>query len=142
MLVYSRTKEKYQFDKGIQNKKYHTTVMDQHYSWACYSFLILFCFLACSDSNYTEFSEPFELSSFLKNHIYKLPGHTVQFQILDSDGEPIPYDLLCFEWVEGGRMSFQTDQDGTLSMQFENDMLDNEVIVSTNSERTTIRVVW
>lgn len=102
----------------------------------------LFFLVACSPSNHTEFSASFELSSFLKDHVFKLPGQVVRFQILDSEGEPIPYDLLRFEWVEGGWMSFQTDQDGTLSMQFEKDMLENEVIVSAKSKRAKIRVIW
>ena len=66
----------------------------------------------------------------------------MKFQILDTGGEPMPYDLLRFEWVEGGRMDFQTDQDGTLSMQFEKDMLENEVMVSTTVEGTKIRATW
>ena len=104
--------------------------------------LIFIVIVACSSSNYTEFSEPFELSSFLKNHIQELPGQMVCFQILDALGEPIAYDLLKFEWMEGGRMDFQTDQDGTLSMQFEKDMLENEVMVSAKSEGAKIRVTW
>ena len=104
--------------------------------------LILLTIVACSSSNHAEFSEPFELSSFLKNHIQKLPGQMVCFQILDALGEPIAYDLLKFEWVEGGRMDFQTDQDGTLSMQFEKDMLENEVMVSAKSKGAKIRVTW
>ena len=104
--------------------------------------LIFLVIVACSSSNHTEFSGPFELSSFLKNHIQGLPGQMVCFQILDTEGEPIAYDLLKFEWVEGGRMDFQTDQDGTLSMQFEKDMLENEIMVSAKSKGAKIRVTW
>lgn len=89
-----------------------------------------------------EFSDSFELSWFLKTHVQELPGQMVIFQILDPVREPIPYDLLIFQWVEGGRMSFQTNQDGKLSMQFEKDMLENKVRVSTKSEVATIRVTW
>ena len=39
-------------------------------------------------------------------------------------------------------MSFQTDQDGILSMQFEKDMLENEVRVSAKSEGAIIQVTW
>lgn len=66
----------------------------------------------------------------------------VRFQILDTDGEPIPHALLRFEWLEGGRMDFQTGTDGTLSMQFEKDMLENKVIVSAKSEGAKIQVTW
>ena len=104
--------------------------------------LILLFVVACSPSNYKEFSAPFELSSFLKNHIQELPGQTVKFQILDPADEPIPHDLLRFEWVEGGRMSFQTEQNGSLTMQFEADMLENKVMVSTKSKGAKIRVTW
>ena len=99
-------------------------------------------FIACSHSNRTEFTEPFELSVFLKNHVQELPGQTVQFQILDMGGEPISYGLLRLKWVEGGRMDFQTDQDGKLSMQFEKDMLENEVMISAKLEDAKIRVTW
>ena len=97
---------------------------------------------ACSPSEQKEFSAPFELSSFLRNQIQELPGQTVRFQILDLNGEPVPHGLLRFDWIEGGRMDFQTDQDGTISMQFEKDMLENEVIVFAKSERGKIKVTW
>ena len=109
-------------------------------------YLLLFISLwiiACSPSeNHTEFSTPFELNTFLKNHIHKLPGQTVQFQILSAFEEPIPYGILRFQWTEGGRMGFQTDQDGILSMQFEKDILDHEVIVSPESVDAKLRVTW
>lgn len=105
--------------------------------------LICLGIIACSSSeNHTEFSVPFELSRFLKSHIHKLPGQPVQFQILSMQGEPVPYGLLKFQWVEGGRMSFQTDQDGVLSMQFERDILDHEVMVSPESTEAKLRVKW
>ena len=109
------------------------------------SVLISICIavVACSPSdNHLEFSEAFELSTFLKTHIHKLPGHQVEFQILTMEDNPVPYGLLTFQWVEGGRMSFQTDQDGTLSMQFEKDMLENEVMVSPESADAKLRVFW
>lgn len=107
-----------------------------------YSLIILCFILSCARSNHKEFPTAFELSSFLKNHIQELPGQSVRFQILGTDGEPIAYDLLRFEWNEGGRMDFQTNQDGILSMQFEKDMLENEVMVSAKSRHAKIRVTW
>ncbi len=104
--------------------------------------LVLLLFLACSPSEHTEFSAPFELSSFLKNRVQELPGQTVRFQILDLGGAPIPHALLRFEWVEGPRMDFQTDTEGTLSMQFEKDILENVILVSPKSEGTKITVTW
>lgn len=109
-------------------------------------FLLLFICLgmvACSSSeNYVEFASPFELSAFLKEHIEKLPGQPIQFQILSRQGEPLSYGLLEFQWVEGGRMSFQSDQDGVLNMQFERDILDYEVMVSPESVEAQLRVMW
>ena len=110
--------------------------------WIWQSLLILVLLVGCSPSNHREFLAPFELSSFLKNNIQELPGQMVQFQILDKDNEPIPHDLLSFEWIEGGRMDFQTNQDGTLSMQFEKDMLENAVMVSAKSAGAKVRVTW
>ena len=104
--------------------------------------LLLIFLAACSPSEQKEFSAPFELSSFLRNHIQELPGQTVRFQILDLSGEPVPHGLLRFDWIEGGRMDFQTDRDGTISMQFEKDMLENEVTVFTKSEKGKIKVTW
>ena len=52
------------------------------------------------------------------------------------------YGLLRFEWVEGGRMDFQTDHDGILSMQFEVDILENEIMVSSTSKNAKISVTW
>ena len=71
-----------------------------------------------------------------------MPGQAVKFQILDADGEPIPHDVLRFEWTEGGEIGFQTERDGTLTMQFEKDMLENEVMVSAKSAEAKIRVTW
>lgn len=110
-------------------------------------FLLLFLaclgIVACSQSgDHLEFSESLSLKTFLTNHIQKLPGQTVHFQILSMQGEPIPYGLLKFQWVEGGRMSFQTDQDGILSMQFERDILEYEVNVSPESAKAKLRVTW
>ena len=116
--------------------------MNQQRWGAWQPLLILLFFLACSPPNHTEFSEPFELHLFLKNHVRKLPGQTVQFQILDMGGEPISYGLLRLKWVEGGRMDFQTDQDGKLSMQFERNMLENEVMVFAKLDSAKIRVTW
>lgn len=104
--------------------------------------LVLLLFLACSPSEHTEFSAPFELSSFLKNHVPELPGQKVRFQILDTAEKPIPYALLRFEWVEGGIMDFQTEPNGSLTMRFEKDILENEVIVSAKSENAKVRITW
>lgn len=121
------------FNRGLRNEQ-------RYRSWQ--ALLMLFFLSACSPSNQTEFSEPFELGRFLKNHVQELPGQTVQFQILDTDSEPVSYGLLRLKWVEGGRIDFQTDQDGKLSMQFEKDMLENEVIVSAKSGGAKIKVTW
>ena len=127
--------------KSLYGVHHKTPVLQRPHSTLYVLFILLFLG-ACSPSNRTEFSAPFELSSFLKHHIQELPGQTVKFQILDADGEPIPHDVLRFAWTAGGEIGFQTEQDGTLTMQFEKDMLENEVMVSAKSEDAKIRVTW
>ena len=131
-----------QFDKMSVSRQSYKKELNQRRCRIWQSLFILILFVACSPSNHTEFSEPFELSLLLKNHVQDLPGQTVQFQILDMGGEAISYGLLRLRWVEGGRMDFQTDQDGKLSMRFERDMLENEVMISAKSEDAKIRVTW
>ena len=126
--------------QGFFSQKFNTKGF---YKILSLSLMIFFALIACSPSeNQIEFSAPFELRVFLKNHIHKLPGQPVQFQILSLKDEPIPYGLLKFQWVEGGRMSFQADQDGILNMQFERDILDYEVIVSPEIADAKLRVMW
>ena len=118
---------------------------NRNHCYRYFSLLLLICLgiAACAPSdNHIEFSDPFELSTFLKDYIQRLPGQTVQFQILSLTEEPIPYSLLMFEWIEGGRMSFQTDQDGILSMEFEKDILEYEVKVSPEPTDAKLRVTW
>ncbi len=106
-------------------------------------YLVWLIMVGCSPANHiVEFDEAFELRAFLKTHIRELRGQRVQFQIRTRQGDPVPFGLLRFQWVEGGRMSFQTDPNGMLNMEFEKDMLDYEVIVSAESEDSRIRVTW
>ena len=111
-----------------------------------HSYLIVFLLwlgvMGCSSPNHIEFEEAFELSSFLKTHIRELPGQKVQFQILTLQGESVPFGLLRFQWVEGGRMSFQTDPNGQLRMEFEKDILEYEVMVSAEANKSKVRVTW
>ncbi|MCY3724693.1 MAG: hypothetical protein OXG97_20960 [Candidatus Poribacteria bacterium] len=111
-----------------------------------YSYLIVFSVwlgvVGCSAPNHIEFEEAFELGSFLKTHVRELPGQKVQFQILTRQGESVPFGLLKFRWVEGGRMSFQTDPNGVLRMEFEKDILDYEVMVSAEAKKSKVRVIW
>ena len=96
----------------------------------------------CSAPNHLEFDEAFELSSFLRSHVRELQGQQIQFQILTRQGDPVPFDILRFEWVEGGRISFQTDPNGVLDVAFEKDILDYEVMVSAESKGNKVRVTW
>ena len=96
-----------------------------------YYFIVCFVWISvvgCSTSNHLEFDKAFELSSFLRTHIRELEGHRIQFQILTQQGDPLAFGLLRFQWVEGGRMSFQTDPNGVLDIEFEKD--------STNTARS------
>ena len=94
------------------------------------------------EPNHLEFDQSFELGSFLKTYIRELPGQTVQFQILTHQGDAVPFGILSLQWIEGGRMSFQTDPHGVLRMEFEKDILDYEVMVSAESEESKVRVTW
>lgn len=115
-------------------------MVSKHYYLIVY--LVCFSFAGCSAPNQIEFDKTFELSSFLKNHIRELPGQKVHFQVLTPQGESIPFGLLSFQWVEGGRMSFQTGPEGGLLMEFEKDILEYEVMVSVESKRSKVRVTW
>ncbi|MDD9974358.1 MAG: hypothetical protein OXU27_10145 [Candidatus Poribacteria bacterium] len=111
------------------------------------SYYLIICFVwisvaGCSTPNHREFNEAFELSSFLRTHIHELQGQRIQFQILTQQGNPVSFGLLRFQWVEGGRMSFQTDPNGVLDVEFEKDILDYEVMVSAESEDAKVRVTW
>lgn len=104
--------------------------------------LVWISVVGCSTPNHLEFDEAFELSSFLKTHIRESQERGIQFQILTLQGDPIPFGLLRFQWVEGGRMSFQTDPNGVLDVEFERDILDYEVMVSAESKDAKVRVTW
>ena len=113
----------------------------------CWLVFLLFCvgmgsciFPGPSDS--IEFEEAFELSSFLKTHVPKLSGQVVEFQVVNGQGGTVPFGLLKFQWVEGGRMSFQTNPSGQLHVEFEEDILEYEVMVSAESKGNKVRVRW
>lgn len=99
------------------------------------------CTLSNTPEN-IEFEDAFELSSFLKTHISKLSGQIVEFQVINDQGGTVPFGLLKFQWVEGGRMSFQTNPSGQLYVEFEKDILDYEVMVSAESKGNKVRVRW
>ena len=76
---------------------------------------------------------PFNLTTFIKENLIDDKNHEVTFQILDRQGLPVSFGLLKLEWPESdGRMSFQTDEQGALSMHFDEDMLKTEVLVSAD----------
>ena len=114
-------------------------VSKRYYLIACF---VCFSLVGCSTPNHLEFDEAFELSSFLKTHIRELTGQKVEFQILNQHGEAIPFALLKFEWIEGGRISFQTNPNGQLRMEFEADVLEYEIMVSAEVNRSRVRVTW
>lgn len=109
-----------------------------------YGFICLICLggVGCFAPNHLEFDEAFELSSFLKTHIGELPGQEVAFQIITQPGDAAPFGILRFQWVEGGQMSFQTDPNGMLRMEFEEDILAYEVMVSAELKDAKVRVTW
>ena len=83
----------------------------------------------------TEFTGSFNLSTFLKENIMGDEAHQVDFQILGPDDAPVSFGLLRLEWVDnGGRMSFQTDGQGRVTMHFEEDFLEWDVIASAETK--------
>jgi len=80
-----------------------------------------------------ERSLPFSLNEFLQENGIDDKSHEIRFQILDQQGHPVPFGLLRLEWPENGaRMSFQTDGEGGLSMHFDEDMRQSQVMVSAD----------
>ncbi|MDE0322446.1 MAG: hypothetical protein OXN27_00860 [Candidatus Poribacteria bacterium] len=106
--------------------------------------ILLFVLWLIPDFSRTErvLSTPFEISSFLKSNLQDVPNHAVDFQILDQQNEPVSNGLIIFGWTEGGSISFQSNQKGVLTMKFEEDFLDQEVMVSTEVENGKIRLAW
>ena len=65
--------------------------------------------------------EPFALAELLTEAFAasSAPSVEVAFEVLDSDGEPVPFAHLHFAWEEGGTLAFQTDEEAALVMRFE-----------------------
>ena len=85
---------------------------------------------------------PFEVSSLLKSNLRDVPSRVVNFQVLDPQNEPVSRGLITFEWTEGGSISFQSNLKGIVTMKFEQDFLDQAVMVSTEVEKGKVRVTW
>ena len=115
-------------------------MISKHY--CLIAFLVWFGGVGCSAPNHIEYEEAFELTSFLRTYISELPGKNIRFQILTRQGEPVPFGVLRFQWVEGGEMGFQADPRGWLHIEFEKDILDYKVMVSAETRGTKIRVTW
>jgi phosphatidate phosphatase APP1 len=82
-----------------------------------------------------EYEGSFELGEFLKEHISDYDHHEITFQVRDTQGSPIPFGLLRMDWTEtGARLSFQTDDQGILTMHFEEDILEQEVMISVDTK--------
>lgn len=78
---------------------------------------------------------PFRLDAFLKENIEDFNHNEVAFRIKDQAGNPVPYALFKMEWSDnGGRMSFQADEKGTITMHFAENMLDSEITVSVDTK--------
>ena len=88
------------------------------------------------------FSEPFNLSLFLKDNLEHIPDKMIDFRVLDTLGDPVRDSLIKFDWSEGGRITFQTDHRGVISMQFEEDFLDSDVIVSAEQKGGKVSILW
>lgn len=97
--------------------------------------LLLALFLvSCQPGQDTWFESQFNLTSFLKESA-PTAYTEITFQVCDKNKKPLPYGLLRFNWEDnGGRMSFQTDDKGQISMKFEEDILESEIVVSIDEK--------
>jgi hypothetical protein len=87
------------------------------------------------------FESSFELTGFLKEQAPE-PMSEIVFQVCDAQRQPIPHGLLRFDWLDnGGRMSFQTDEEGKIAMRFEEDILQTEIEVSID-QKPEGQVMW
>jgi hypothetical protein len=103
-------------------------------SYSCpLALLVLgFASLSCTPphQNNKEFHQPFDLTEFLLEHQSGRDDRDITFQVHAAAGTPEAYGLLRFDWVDnGGRMSFQTDEKGEITMRFERDFLEYQVQV-------------
>ena len=97
----------------------------------CALFACLFLLAGCKQER--EFEGSFEMSAFLQENLRNDPQHEVVFNLLNNQGEAIPYALLRMDWTEtGAMMCLQADERGMLTMHFGEDMLDHEIMVSVD----------
>jgi len=66
-------------------------------------------------------TQPFALTALLDETFAALGSDAAEltFQALDPQGEPLPFALVDFAWDEGGRMGFQSDELGRVTLRWE-----------------------
>mgnify|MGYP001325934351 CR=1 FL=1 len=87
----------------------------------------LFSFCACtggSDSTHV-FASPVPLAEVLAVPGARSTAVRCEFTVTGEGGQPIAFALLSVEWPEAGRLVFQTDDQGRLTMRL-SDELDSE----------------
>jgi hypothetical protein len=101
-------------------------------------------FLGCSGCDSSRsFQGPFQLRSLLMSNEGDLTGRKLEFQVRTTLGDPVPWALLSLNWEDGGRITFQTNQDGALSLSFEKDILEHSVTVDVEKRtNVVVNVIW
>ena len=91
---------------------------------------------ACTGSRPVEYvyESPVELAELLVLPRVLDPRAECEFQAL-VDGMPAANALLRVEWPEAGRLVFQMDAEGRLTMRFGNDMNSKGVVLSVDQKQ-------
>jgi hypothetical protein len=63
------------------------------------------------------FATPVALAALLETPGVRDPSSECELQILDGSGQPVPHALLRMQWPEAGRLAFQTDERGLLTVR-------------------------
>ena len=90
--------------------------------------------LSCGPKAHLEMEAPFDLTVLLAARSGPPLDTDIDLQILDTGGRPVPFGLLRMEWIEGGRISLQSDERGRLTLRFEPDLLDYQVMISAETK--------
>lgn len=100
--------------------------------------------LACSGCDSSRsFQGPFQLGSLLVSNEGDLTRKKLEFRVRTTLGDPVPWALLSLNWEDGGRLTFQANQDGALNLSFEKDILEHSVTVEVEPRtNVVVNVVW
>lgn len=73
---------------------------------------------------------PVALETLLELPGVRDPANECELQVLDGSGQPVPHALLRMQWPEAGRLAFQTDEQGSLTMRLCDPLVSEGVMLS------------